>query len=133
MSAANDESSRVAASSSAELGGFWHCKDCRQTGAMHCATPEYCGERFWLPMDTAPRDGTSVELLMFHHTRQYEEDPEKRERLWTAVVKAYWTDFNGGGWVWNGMCGSPQGWRTLPPNAKVTGAAPTGDNKSDER
>ena len=74
-------------------------------------------EEPWRPMGTAPKDGTELELLMYHRNRQYAKGDEKLS--WEQVVVAKWIDFNGGGWTWYGMCGEPQGWRPLPANNRI--------------
>ena len=66
----------------------------------------------WRSMDTAPKDGAEIELLLHHPNRQYAQGEEKRR--WEQVVRAQWIDFNGGGWTWSGMYGIAQGWRPLP-------------------
>ena len=62
------------------------------------------------PMATAPRDGTEIDILFRHVTWHY-ADTETRDSEWQQVCKARWTDFNGGGWVWYGICGVAIGWR----------------------
>jgi hypothetical protein len=69
------------------------------------------GPGAWRPMDTAPKDGTEIELLLHHPNRQYAEGEEKQN--WEQVVRATWIDFNGGGWTWHGMYGIAQGWRPI--------------------
>jgi hypothetical protein len=61
----------------------------------------------------APLDGTEVELLLHHPNHRYAKGDEKQR--WEQVVRAKWIDFNGGGWTWRGMSGSPMGWRLPPP------------------
>jgi hypothetical protein len=68
----------------------------------------------WRPMGTAPKDGTEVELLLWHRNHRYAADWDRKN--WEQIVTAEWIDFNGGGWTWNGMCGDPQCWRPLPAN-----------------
>jgi len=63
----------------------------------------------FLPMESAPKDGTTVELLLYHPNRKYADEDRKHE--WEQIAEAKWLDFNGGGWTWRGMAGSPQGWR----------------------
>lgn len=65
----------------------------------------------WRPMATAPHDGTSVQLLIYHLNRKFAWEGGKRQ--WEQIVEAAWIDFNGGGWTWRGMCGEPQGWRPV--------------------
>lgn len=61
------------------------------------------------PMETAPKDGTPIQLLIRHNNYQYATDDDKKN--WEEWCGAMWTNFNGGGWVWNGICGNPIGWR----------------------
>jgi hypothetical protein len=64
----------------------------------------------WCPMDSAPRDGTHVELLVRHHSWHYARPHEKA--MWQSPHRGHWIDFNGGGWTWEpGLCGSPIAWR----------------------
>ena len=83
-------------------------------------------EEPWRQMETAPKDGTEVELLMYHHNRQYAKGDEKL--TWEQVVVAKWIDFNGGGWTWRGMCGVPQGWRPMPANGKLQPRTEAGES-----
>ncbi len=69
------------------------------------------GPTKWRAMDTAPKDGTEIELFLHHPNRQYADADEKRK--WEQVVRAKWIDFNGGGWTWRGMYGIAQGWRPI--------------------
>lgn len=60
----------------------------------------------WFPIETAPKDGTDVMLLIRH--KNYELHPSPK---WEEAVIGYWTDHNGGGWVWHGLYGTPVLWR----------------------
>jgi hypothetical protein len=31
--------------------------------------------------------------------------------MWEQACNARWIDFNGGGWTWNGIAGTPIAWR----------------------
>lgn len=44
-----------------------------------------------------------VELLVVHDNLKWAKSDDRHE--WYEWCKGYWTDFNGGGWVWNGLCG----------------------------
>lgn len=74
-------------------------------------------DKDWRPLLSAPLDGTYVELLIWHHN--HFKAPENQKENWEQIVKAQWIDFNGGGWTWSGMSGSPQGWRTLRPTIEA--------------
>jgi hypothetical protein len=63
----------------------------------------------WRAMVYAPTDGREVELLLRHPNWHYAEGDKKQQ--WEQIVCAKWIDFNGGGWTWHGMSGSPHGWR----------------------
>lgn len=76
------------------------------------ALAEYWRVGDWRPMDTAPKDGTEIVLLLHHHNRRYCRTEAEREQ-WTDRVRAKWIEFNGGGWTWHGMYGEPQGWKPL--------------------
>src|SRR5574337_740475 len=78
----------------------------------------------WLPMETAPKDGAEIEILFRHTNWNYAAGLDRDD--WQQVCKAHWIDFNGGGWVWDGICGQPICWRALPANAKLTGLSEIG-------
>lgn len=63
----------------------------------------------FLSMDSAPKDGTEIEILFRQKNHRYAEGVAKLD--WQQVCRARWTDFNGGGWVWYGISGEPVGWR----------------------
>lgn len=46
-----------------------------------------------------------VLLYVVHDHAQWEPDPVVRREKWEEWCRGYWTDFNGGGWVWDGICG----------------------------
>ena len=60
----------------------------------------------WLPIESAPRDGTEIRLLIRHqnwvlaHAHDNQDD-------WQQEVIGKWIEHNGGGWTWNGMAGEP--------------------------
>jgi len=60
-------------------------------------------------MQSAPKDGTPIEILFRHHNFKYAKSGEKH--IWQQWCIARWTNFNGGGWVWHGICGNPICWR----------------------
>lgn len=73
-------------------------------------TPDLTGPEGWHPMDTAPKDGSEIVLLIEHVNYQYAS--EKDKPMWREECPAAWTDSNGGGWVWRGLCGTPIGWKS---------------------
>src|ERR1700722_13605326 len=54
------------------------------------------------PMKSAPRDGTII-LIRFEHENYNFCSGEHNQKEWEQICEAYWTDFNGGGWIWNGI------------------------------
>lgn len=73
--------------------------------------------RDWLPIESAPKDGTRVLLWVEHSNAKYSRDPIGEG--WAAAHVAYWTDFNTGGWVWHGLCGAPTLWQPLPASPEI--------------
>jgi hypothetical protein len=63
----------------------------------------------WRPIETAPHDGSEIELRVVHINAAFTDAPEAEG--WIASCHGYWTDFNGGGFVWNHLCGTPCQWR----------------------
>ena len=63
----------------------------------------------WRDMAIAPKDGTQVELLVRHLNWEYAGAHDRDK--WEEIVRAHWIDFNGGGWTWTGLMGSPICWR----------------------
>lgn len=47
-----------------------------------------------------------VLLYVVHVNAKFEEDAAEREEKWEGWHVGSWTDFNGGGWVWHGLCGA---------------------------
>lgn len=41
------------------------------------------------------------------------QPPENWWEVSEAECEGHWIDFNGGGWTWAGMAGTPIGWRAL--------------------
>lgn len=65
----------------------------------------------WQPIDTAPHDGTEVQIRLVHYLAAAYDDPIKEGYI--AVARAHWIDHNGGGFTWHGLAGSPCQWRPL--------------------
>lgn len=64
----------------------------------------------WLPIETAPKDGTPILAWCVHPNARFVGDSQ----AWAAPVVAQWITHNGGGWTWNGISGSFTHWRPLP-------------------
>lgn len=80
----------------------------------------------WRAMAYAPLDGTKVLLLVRHRTwwTAHKCNPEDAG-IWEAECEGQWLDHNGGGWSWEGMAGTPVGWRELArPNGHANRAEP---------
>lgn len=98
------------------LGGAHECPCVRNIFEQDCAFPDCYGGEL---MGRAPKDGTEIEIL-FRHANFFYAAPEDRHQ-WQQWCRAYWTDFNGGGWVWRGICGEPLCWRPVEPNGAHEG------------
>jgi hypothetical protein len=69
----------------------------------------------WIPVaEWKPRENERVQLYIVHDNARFESDPNKRAEEWEAQAVGYWTGFNSGGWVWNGLCGHITHVRPLP-------------------
>jgi hypothetical protein len=80
------------------------CKFAQALAALRAAVE-------WRPIESVPRDGTPVLLLMEYHFRS--KPPEYQHDV------GYWTTFNGGRWV----CahgGTPVAWMPIPPATPPT-------------
>lgn len=62
----------------------------------------------WLPIDTAPKDGTRV--LLFVEPYEYHE-PFRDSADWRDI--GHWTEHNRGGWVHH-VPGNPTHWQPAP-------------------
>ncbi len=68
----------------------------------------------WQPIETAPKVVDETVLLRIEHIN-FAVATGGDKRRWEEVVTAYWTDFNGGGWVWHGLAGTPTHWAQIQP------------------
>lgn len=65
--------------------------------------------------DWRAKVGVPVLLYVVHGNAGFEPDKAKREREWESWCVGYWTDHNGGGWVWHGLIGIVTHVAELPP------------------
>ena len=86
-------------------------EELREALSAPATAPE---QKKWRAMVYAPLDGTKITLLIRHTTwwTAHKCDPAKAN-IWEAECEGHWIDFNGGGWTWAGMAGTPIGWRAL--------------------
>jgi hypothetical protein len=73
----------------------------------------------WRPIETAPKIEGERLILRFEHVNFAIAAPDDRHR-WEEVCVGYWTEFNGGGWVWHGIAGKATHWRPLPAAPQST-------------
>lgn len=69
----------------------------------------------WLPMVSAPLDGSEIEILI-RHSSWWSAHKEGDGSAWQQACRGHWIDFNGGGWTWSGLAGTPVGWRPTKEN-----------------
>lgn len=67
----------------------------------------------WRDLESAPKDGTEVELRVVHVNAAYEDEETAEREGWIAACRGHWTDCNGGGWTWKHLCGSICQWRVI--------------------
>lgn len=66
----------------------------------------------WRAIETAPKDGTEVDLRVVHVNAAYEDDlAAATEKGWIAICRGHWIDHNTGGFTWHGLCGRICQWR----------------------
>jgi hypothetical protein len=70
----------------------------------------------WRSLETAPHDGTEVEIRIVHFLAAACDDPIQEGYIGT--VRAHWVDHNGGGLPWHGLAGTPSQWRPLRKTEK---------------
>jgi hypothetical protein len=71
----------------------------------------------WQDISTAPKD-RSILILVVHVNAKYSKDPVAEG--WIAIHEAHWLEHNAGGFTWNGLCGTPMLWHSLPVLPDVT-------------
>lgn len=62
----------------------------------------------WRPIDTAPKDGRDVMLLIRHKNYKHSPGPK-----WEESVIGHWIDHNGGGWTYHGLYGTAIAWKEV--------------------
>lgn len=84
---------------------------------LHMAmTPRLAAEG-WRDLDSAPKDGTEVELRVVHVNAAYDDFEKAEADGWIAACPGKWIDHNGGGWTWKYLCGRICQWRPGKPGA----------------
>lgn len=78
--------------------------------AMLMMTPRIAADG-WRSLDTAPHDGTEVQIRVVHYLAPSYDNPV--EEGYIATARAHWIDHNGGGFTWHGLAGTPAQWRPL--------------------
>ena len=66
----------------------------------------------WRSLDSAPHDGTEVEIRVVSYLAPAYADDDNCGG-YVATCRAHWIDHNGGGFTWNGLAGAPAQWRPL--------------------
>ena len=83
-----------------------------------CALTPRLAAKGWCPIETAPHDGTEVEIRIVHFMAAAFDDPVSEGYI--ATCKAKWIDHNGGGFTWRGIAGTPSQWRPLSSGRQET-------------
>lgn len=94
----------------ARLLNAWRCIVKNPT-VCRSDKPDLTDQSALRSMDTAPKDGTYIWLLIRHKNYDY-AGPSEREH-WQGFFVGSWLDSNGGGWAWDGMSGTPIAWHPL--------------------
>lgn len=63
----------------------------------------------WEPIDTAPKDGSLVDLRIVHINAAYTD--RAKEQGWIATCPGQWTETPKPGWTWQGLGGRVVQWR----------------------
>lgn len=72
----------------------------------------------WRSLDTAPHDGTEIEIRLVHAYAPYCRDAVAEGYI--ATARAHWINHNAGGFTWHGLCGRPAQWRPLEGGADIS-------------
>lgn len=84
---------------------------------LHMAMTPALAALGWRDLDSAPKDGTELELRVVHVNAAYDDAAKAEASGWIASCPGMWTDHNGGGWTWKYLCGSICQWRPGTPGA----------------
>lgn len=76
-----------------------------------CALTQALSAEGWQDIETAPKDGSDVELRIVHINAAFAESPTSEG--WIDHQRGKWIDHNGGGFTWEGLCGVPCQWRPV--------------------
>lgn len=97
----------------AGAGDDFASPECRLIArALRIAAAQEGQEAGWLPIDTAPKDGTRILIWFVHPNAEYSADPVGEG--WAGPHEARWLDHNGGGWTWYGLAGKATFWQPMP-------------------
>lgn len=90
----------------------------KRLALMMATTPALAAEG-WRELDSAPHDGTEVEIRVVNYLAAAHADSHDAiQEGFIAHERAHWIDFNRGGFTWYGLAGSPTHWRPLINNQR---------------
>lgn len=105
---------------------YVRCLDCAATGprtGMRTTAVEAWNRRApstdasasdgWRDIATARKVVYETVLLRIEHINYAIATGDDKLR-WEEVVTGYWTDFNTGGWIWDGLAGTATHWCPVP-------------------
>lgn len=93
------------------------CKKAAERLKLHCSMSPALEADGWRDLETAPKDGTEVELRVVHINAAFEEPEQALKNGWIAACPGKWIDHNNGGWTWKYLCGHICQWRPGTPGA----------------
>lgn len=80
--------------------------------ALLMATTAALASEGWRDLDTAPHDGSEVEIRVVHFMAPACAD-EPNYGGFIQAARAHWIDHINGGFTWHGLAGTPSHWRPL--------------------
>lgn len=89
------------------------CKKAADQLKQHCALTPSLEALGWRDLSTAPHDGAEISLRVVHINAAFDDPVKAAIDGWIAHCRGKWSDHNGGGWTWYGLCGSPCQWRPI--------------------